>query len=150
MILSRGRNEVLNYFASSEFETATFQSFCCENWKCVDSGWTDCVCCFSVYGILCGHSVIFLMNRPCYPLPSEIVIRTLHTMMSFIVQITLIIRFMAAEHFVLLVWEFAWCFVHVGSPPTGNTALLQAVQILRLSLGNERSHFHLPTSFVQW
>ena len=28
------------------------------------------------------------------------------------------------------------------SPPTGNTALLQAVQILLLSLHNERSHYH--------
>ena len=28
------------------------------------------------------------------------------------------------------------------SPPTGNTALLQAVQILLLSLHNERTHYH--------
>ena len=32
------------------------------------------------------------------------------------------------------------------SPPTGKTALLQAVQILLLSLCNERSHYHRPAS----
>ena len=36
------------------------------------------------------------------------------------------------------------------SPPTGNTALLQAVQILLLSLRNERSHYHRPASSVRW
>ena len=32
------------------------------------------------------------------------------------------------------------------SPPTGKMALLQAVQILLLSLRNKRSHFHGPAS----
>ena len=36
------------------------------------------------------------------------------------------------------------------SPPTGNTALRQAVQILLLSLLNERSHYHRPTSSARW
>lgn len=31
MILLRGRNEVLNYFALSEIATAAFQSVCSEN-----------------------------------------------------------------------------------------------------------------------
>ena len=38
-------------------------------------------------------------------------------------------------------------FLHgLCSPPTGNTALLQAVQIQLLSLHNERSHYHRPAS----
>ena len=35
------------------------------------------------------------------------------------------------------------------SPPTGKTALLQAVQIQLLSLHNERSHFHRAASTVR-
>ena len=35
------------------------------------------------------------------------------------------------------------------SSPTGETWLLQAVQILLLSLRNEKSHFHRPTSSVR-
>lgn len=44
MILLRGRNEVLNYFASSETETATFQDICTEVRKCIDSGWINQIC----------------------------------------------------------------------------------------------------------
>ena len=41
-------------------------------------------------------------------------------------------------------------FLHgLCSPPTGNTALLQAVQIQLLSLCNERSHYHRPASSEQ-
>ena len=36
------------------------------------------------------------------------------------------------------------------SPPTGNTALLQAVKIQLLLLRNKRSHLHRQTSSVQW
>ena len=36
------------------------------------------------------------------------------------------------------------------SPPTGNTALLQAVLNLLLSLCNEKSHYHRPTSSALW
>ena len=36
------------------------------------------------------------------------------------------------------------------SPSTGNMALLQAVQILLLSLCNKRSHYHRPASTARW
>ena len=42
-------------------------------------------------------------------------------------------------------------FLHgLCSPPTGNRALLQAVQIQLLTLCNERSHYHRPASSVWW
>ena len=37
-------------------------------------------------------------------------------------------------------------FLHGLSPPTGNMALLQAIQIQLLSLHKERSHFHRQAS----
>ena len=46
--------------------------------------------------------------------------------------------------------ENKWFLHGLCSPPTGNTALLQAVQILLLSLRNERSHYHRPASSARW
>ena len=46
--------------------------------------------------------------------------------------------------------ENKWVLHGLCSPPTGNMALLQAVQILLLSLHNERSHYHRPASTARW
>ena len=44
--------------------------------------------------------------------------------------------------------ENKWFLHGLCSLPTGKTVLLQAVQIQLLH--NKRSHFHRPTSSVQW
>ena len=46
--------------------------------------------------------------------------------------------------------ENKWFLHGLCSPPTGNTELLQDVQILLLSLRSERSHYHSPTSSERW